>query len=247
LIDSIKAAAKTLAGGIMAAYDQYQGPGGVPGLWESNESDNGYFWWNYGMAWNAIIEYSHLTGDHQYDELIRAGLVHQIGDLDAFMPANQTKTLGNDDQGTWALAALTSAEFGLEDPKDIELLQLAKNVFDVQVQRWNEESCAGGLKWQIFTFNNGYNYRNTMSNGIFFLLAARLAQATKNETYSEWAEKSFDWAQQVGLVSEDYAVYDGTDDRTNCSEINHLQWSANHGIYTDASAIMFNLVGRSYS
>jgi mannan endo-1,6-alpha-mannosidase len=31
------------------------------------------------------------------------------------MPSNQSKTLGNDDQAFWGMAAMTAAETGLED------------------------------------------------------------------------------------------------------------------------------------
>lgn len=226
----------------MAAYDKYQGPGATPGLWEDDNTP--YYWWQFGQTWNSLIEYSQLTGDHQYDDLINEGMVFQLGEYNAFMPPNQTKTLGNDDQASWGLAALTAAEFGFKDPEEVKWIDVAKIVFDTQTMRWDNETCEGGLKWQIFTFNNGYNYKNSMSNGAFFLLSARLAKLTGNATYSEWAEKSFQWSQAVGLVSEDFQVFDGTDDRTNCSEINQMQWTAYNGLYLDAAAIMYSLVSR---
>jgi mannan endo-1,6-alpha-mannosidase len=183
---------------------------------------------------NSLVSYSHLTGDTQYDAMMSEGIRWQLGDHDAFMPANQTKVLGNDDQSYWALTALTAAEVGFSEVQNGELggswEEYAINVFDIQAQRWDESSCDGGLKWQIFSFNTGYNYKNMASNGNFFLLAARLAAYTGNATYAEWAEKSYTWAKNVGLVTEDYQVYDGTDDSTNCSEISHLQWTTHNAV-----------------
>jgi mannan endo-1,6-alpha-mannosidase len=183
---------------------------------------------------NSLISYSHLTGDTQYDVMVSKGIRWQLGYQDAFMPNNQIRVLGNNNQSYWALAALTAAEVGFSEVQNGELggswEEYAINVFDIHAQRWDESSCDGGLKWQIFPFNTGYNYKNMASNGNFFLLAARLAAYTGNVTYAEWAEKSYTWARDVGLVTEDYQVYDSTDDSTNYSEISHLQWTSNNAV-----------------
>lgn len=192
----------------------------------------------------SLVDYSYLTGDNQYDDLLGEGLAHQIGEFDAFMPSNQSKSLGNDDQSTWGLTAMSAAENGFTTNKigNLSWDVLASNVFDTQALRWNEKTCGGGLNWQIYQFNNGYTYRNAISTGNFFLLAARLAKFTGNATYTEWAEKAFNWTQEIGLVSEEYRVFDGTDEtRNNCSDINKIQWSQNIGIYTEAAAHMWNL------
>jgi|TARA_R110002003_G_scaffold805_2_gene21473 mannan endo-1,6-alpha-mannosidase len=194
-----------------------------------------------------LIEYSYLTGDSQYDSIISQALQHQAGDYEAFMPANQTKTLGNEDQSIWGLAAMTAAEVGLPSPpKNLQWLDLAVNVWNTQAQRLDQQetngTCGGGLKWQIFSFNNGYNYKDTPSNGNFFLLSARLAKYTGNTTYSQYADKIFKWSQDIMLVSEDFRVYSGTDDTSNCTTINHVQFTYPHGIYTEGAALMFNIV-----
>lgn len=238
--DSIRATAKTLAGGLAATYSKFQGNGGqAPGLF-NDEDDSGNYWYQFGQAWSALIAYANLAGDSQYNDIITKALVHQVGDYQAYMPPNQTKTLGNEDQAAWGLAALTAAETGLKDPENLKWLDLAKNVFDTQTYRWDDKTCGGGHKWQIFTFNAGYNYKNTLTNGAFFLLASRLAVVTGNKTYTEWAEKSYNWAKTVKLVTDNFTVYDGTDDTTNCSQINRLQWSAAHGLYLEGSAALFN-------
>jgi len=118
-------------------------------------------------------------------------------------------------------------------------------VFDSQAPRWDTGTCGGGLKWQIFTFNSGYNYKNAISTGTFFQLAARLYQYTGNQTYADWATTAYEWATNVGLIDDEYHIFDGTDDTTNCSQINHLQWSANAGLFIYGSAVMYNIVSPS--
>lgn len=237
--DAVRAVAKTLAGGLAATYNKFQGNGGqAPGLFNNGSDDTGNYWYQFGQAWSALIAYSNLTADSQYNDIITKALVHQIGDLKAFMPPNQTRTLGNEDQAAWGLAALTAAENGLKDPQEFKWLEVAKNVFDTQTYRWDDKTCGGGHKWQIFTFNNGYNYKNSFSNGAYFLLAARLAALTGNKTYSEWAEKSYNWSKSVKLITEDYAVYDGTDDKINCTDVNKIQWSVASGLYLEGAAAL---------
>ena len=153
---------------------------------------------------------------------------------------------GNDDQGFWALAAMTAAEQHLPIPSTTSpsppWLRLAQNVFDLQVARWDTSSCGGGLHWQIFTFNSGYNYKNAISAGTFFQLAARLARFTGNQTYADWAEKSYEWTSSVGLIDSDFKVYDGASISNNCRDLNRIQWTYNAATFLYGSAVMYNFV-----
>lgn len=108
--------------------------------------------------------------------------------------------------------------------------------------KWDDSTCGGGLRWQIFTFNAGYTYKNSIANGCFFNIASRLARYTGNQTYADWAEKTWDWMEGVGLISTDYKVYDGTSDTDNCTSIDHIQFSYNQGIYLFGSAVMYEFV-----
>lgn len=163
------------------------------------------------------------------------------------MPPNQTKTEGNDDQGFWALAVMSAAETNFPNPPSDQpqWLALAQAVFNLQAARWDMSTCGGGLRWQIFTFNNGYNYKNSISNGCFFNLAARLAKYTGNNTYAEWAEKTWDWTAAVGLLDNSYYVYDGSDDLLNCSRVNRIQWTYNAGAYLLGAANMYSYTNGS--
>lgn len=170
--------------------------------------------------------------------------MHQVGDNGDFMPANQTRTEGNDDQSFWAFTALMAAEMNFPNPEDDKpsWLSLAQAVFNEQAARWDEDTCNGGLKWQIYSFNSGYQYKNSISNGCFFDLGARLARYTGNTTYAEWAERTWDWAIKVGVIGERYEVYDGTSETNNCSDVNHVQWSYNNGVFLHGAAHMWNYV-----
>ena len=236
--DSIKQAAKTLSVNLRQYYTGDR-VGDTPG----NLPDP-YYWWECGAMFNAFIDYWYYTGDDQYNKITVQAMEHQIGDYNAFMPPNQTKTLGNDDQAFWGMAAMSAAENKLPDLGNGKpsWLSLAQAVFNTQQRRWDQGTCGGGLKWQIFTFNNGYNYKNTISNGCFFNIAARLYKYLGNDTYADWAEKAWEWQLAVGLMTEDYHYYDGTDDNKNCSDINKIQWTYNAGVHMAGAAAMWNAV-----
>lgn len=142
------------------------------------------------------------------------------------------------------MAAMSAAENNFPNPPDNrpQWLALAQAVFNLQAARWDADTCGGGLRWQIYSFNNGYNYKNTISNGCFFNMAARLARYTANNTYADWANKAWDWTSTVGLMSTDYKFFDGTDTTINCSNVNRIQWSYNAGTYLLGAATMYNYV-----
>jgi mannan endo-1,6-alpha-mannosidase len=209
--DNIKQVAKTLSVNLRQYYTGDR-PGDTPG----NLPDP-YYWWECGAMFNAFIDYWYYTGDDQYNGITTQALQHQIGDYSAFMPPNQTKTLGNDDQAFWGMAAMTAAENKLPDLGDgnPSWLALAQAVFNTQ--------------------------KNTISNGCFFNIASRLYKYLGNDTYAEWAEAAWEWELQVGLMSQDYHFYDGTDDKQNCSSVNHIQWTYNAGVHMAGAAAMWNV------
>jgi mannan endo-1,6-alpha-mannosidase len=244
---SIRDAAKTIAASIVERYTNATDvPGGIPGL-----LGDPYYFWENGLAWDSLINYWYQTGDDSYNELIGQALRFQLGENNDYMPANQTKSEGNDDQSTWALAAMTAAESGFPSDALADLnttwADIAIDIFNQQAARWDNETCAGGLRWQIFAFNNGYDYMNSISNGNFYQLASRLSRFTGNSTYIEWSDTVLGWSVNVGLIADELAtlpgaVFDGTDSKDECSDINRIQWSANAGTYLAGAAYAWNAV-----
>jgi len=86
LTDSIKAAAGTVASGMMKYYHGNE-PGQTAGLLVQP-----YYWWEAGAMFGQMIEYWFYTGDSQYNEVVTEGLLAQVGPNNNFMPPNQTKT-----------------------------------------------------------------------------------------------------------------------------------------------------------
>ncbi|KAL1841345.1 hypothetical protein VTJ49DRAFT_7125 [Mycothermus thermophilus] len=245
--DSIKDAASTIAFGLVRYYTgNYTGdtPGNLP---------DPYFWWEAGAMFGALVDYWALTGDDSYNAITQQALTHQGTEKGDFMPTNQTRTLGNDDQGFWGMAAMSAAEnnFPNPPPDQPQWLALAQSLFNQWASRWEEETCGGGLRWQIFTFNNGFNYKNSISNGCFFNIAARLARYTGNQTYADWATRIWNWEESIGLITPEYAVRDGigieplTGECNGTKTMDFNQWTYNAGIFLHGAAVMYNLTNGS--
>ncbi|PQE33159.1 glycosyl hydrolase family 76 protein [Rutstroemia sp. NJR-2017a WRK4] len=234
--DSLKSAARTVAAGLVSYYHGNES-GQVPGLLPPP-----YFWWEGGGMFMTLIDYWRYTGDTTYNSIISQALLFQAGDEADYMPVNQTKDEGNDDQGFWGMAAMLAAESNFENPPSDkpQWLALAQAVFNEMASRWDASTCGGGLRWQIFPFNNGFTYKNSIANGCLMNLGARLARYTGNNTYAEWVERVWEWEQSIGLIDKDYNIYDGSSDTDNCATIVRLQWSYNAGIYLHGAANMYN-------
>lgn len=173
LAASVKAAASQAAFNMMQFYTGNQSgntPGVLPGP---------YYWWEGGAMFGALIDYWYYTGDATYNAVTTQGLLFQVGSGVNYEPANQSFDLGNDDQAFWGMAAMTAAEVNFPNPpsSDPQWLTLAQAVFNRQAARWDNDTCGGGLRWQIFQYNNGYDYKNSISNGCFFNMAARLGMS----------------------------------------------------------------------
>ncbi|KAI9838499.1 MAG: hydrolase 76 protein [Sclerophora amabilis] len=239
---SIKNATRIVARGLMDYYKGNESGGAMVGLLPMP-----YYWWESGAMWGAMVDYYRFTNDSTYNNVTTEGLLSQIGPADDFMVPAQRTTEGNDDQAFWGFAAMSAAEQDYEPTPSgtPSWLQLVINLWNTQVPRWDTSSCGGGFKWQIFKENKGYNYKNSISNGAFFLLAARLARYTGNQTYVDWAEKSWDWSSEIGLIDKDYSVFDGADDKLNCSSLDHTEYSYNNAVYLYGAAVLYNYTNGS--
>lgn len=245
-VDSIIAASDLIAVGLM---DYYNGndTGKSPGMFQDP-----YYWWEAGVAWGALLDYGFYTGNDTYDSLVHSSLLYQSGDYWNYMTFNQTSTEGNDDQAFWGIAAMQAAEKNFTAPGKgwpDTWLYFAQATWNTMAARWDTLHCNGGLRWQIYTWNAGFDYKNMVSNGCLFHLGARLARFTENNTFVDWAEKVWDWAEEVGFManvtnSSDYLrVMDGANVEKNCSNLAPYEWTYNQGLMMSGAAYLYNHTG----
>ena len=142
---SIQRAASQVAHGLMNYYKGNES-GYIPGILPEP-----YFWWEAGAMFGSLIDYWRYTGDSTYNEIVSEAMLWQASSTRDFMPRNQSSTEGNDDQVSWAITALMAAESGFPDPppEDPQWLALAQAVFNQQTGRWDDQTCGGGLRWQV--------------------------------------------------------------------------------------------------
>ncbi|KAG6040910.1 hypothetical protein E4U41_006677 [Claviceps citrina] len=237
--------ATAVARDLMSLYHGHE-PGHIPGVLPGPPSTGlgPYYWWEGGALMGTMIDYWKYTGDATYNSMVMEGMLHQVGNNWNYMPENHTLSLGNDDQGFWGLSAMLAAENKFPDPPadQPQWLALAQAVWNTQADPSRyDKTCNGGLRWQIPPTNQGYNYKNTIANGIFFNMGARLARYTKNDTYARRAEETWDWLWAVQFIdNESWAVYDGADVKTNCSIVVKSQYSYNAGVLAQGAAFMYN-------
>ncbi|KAI1379771.1 glycoside hydrolase family 76 protein [Hypoxylon crocopeplum] len=232
--DSIKDVAKQMAEDLVSFYNGDE-PGQTPGLLPQP-----YYWWEAGAFLGSLVDYWYYTGDDTYNNITQQGLLHQVGPYNDYMPPNQTLTEGNDDQGFWGMAVMSAAEYKFPDPPagQPQWLALAQAVFNTQAARWDPDHCNGGLRWQIFTWNTGFDYKNSISQACFFNVAARLALYTGNSTYADWAARTYDWMVNVKFLDNNYRVFDGGHIEDNCTTITPYEFSYNVGAFLLGSAAM---------
>ncbi|KAH6856230.1 glycosyl hydrolase family 76-domain-containing protein [Chaetomium sp. MPI-CAGE-AT-0009] len=210
---SVKAAAKDVAFVLMSSYKGNQS-GGIPGLL-MDPGEGRYDWWTNALVWSAMIDYWHYTGDDSYNNVT----------------------------ALWGTAAMQAAEVGFPSPPEGEpsWIELAKAVFDNQAARLSaEEACGGGLRMALSPTSALYDSKDTAATAAFLNLGARLYRFTNNETYAEWAERSWNWLTGVGLVDDEFNVWDVAHDGAewNCSHITKLRWSNPATVLLQATAYM---------
>ncbi|KKA29390.1 hypothetical protein TD95_003847 [Thielaviopsis punctulata] len=245
---SIIESARTLAYDTMAYYKGNLS-GNVPGVLPGPPPAGDYYWWEGGALWGAMIDYWHYTGDTSYNDVVKQAMLFQVGEGDDYMPKNYTSSLGNDDQGFWGMSAMLAAETGFENPDSAQpqWLALAQAVFNTQAASDRHDStCGGGLRWQIPSTNNGYDYKNSIANGVFFNLGARLARYTGNSTYATFANETWNWMKNVvKYIDDDYNIYDGGHVEHNCTDINKAQFSYNSAVFLQGAAFLYNFTNGS--
>ena len=120
-----------------------------------------------------------------------------------------------DDSAWWGVAWLKFAE----RTGDKECLATAKAIHAHMAATWQTEK-GGGVLWCL---DPDKQKTNTITNNLFLILSARLAQQTGEVGYKEWARRACDWLKTQQLF-DGTAIVDGPGHRGD-------YWSYNQGTY----------------
>jgi len=190
------------------------------GLWKSTG------WWNAANALTAVIGYCQVSGDRSYLDVAgntftrarrrNAGFINEYFD----------------DNLWWALAWVAARDLTGEQ----RYLDAARAVFAHSLTGW-DGTFGGGLWW-----NQDRRYKNAITNELFLALAARLAQRVPgDQSYQDWALRSWDWLHRSGLIGPGGLVNDGL----SAAGANNggITWTYNQGVILGGLAALHELTG----
>ncbi len=250
--NSVTSAMSNIASDMVSYYVGTQ-PGQVPGLLPGGLSCDPnnptiYCWWEAGAMFGSLINYWQYTNDSQYNPIVSQALQFQRGPDSNFNPPNQSKSMGIDDQAFWSFSAMDAVEANFPESTEQDApswLAMAQAVYNFQKDYWDTTTCGGGFRWQVFSFNAGYNLKNAVSNGGNFQLSARLAYVTRNESYAAWATTVYEWMESSALMQTDPStgtlyIWDNTDSNNNCTDQTRFVWTYNYGTLLVGAAYMYN-------
>lgn len=229
--------------------------GSIPGIMQEP-----YYWYESGVAWGALLDWSIATDNSSLDDLIRYSIEYQSGKYHNYLTVNQSMVEANDDQLVWGMIVMDAAEKNFSSPSSggddsypDNWLYFGQAIFNSVAPRWDTSQCDGGLRWQIYEWNSGYDYKSMVANGGFFHLAARLARFTNNQSYVDWAERIYSWANDTNLLNAihpdaDWSekmvrVRDGVNVKGNCSEPAPYEWTYDQGFMMSGCAYLYNHTG----
>ncbi len=178
-------------------------------------------WWSSACLMDAMLDYAKNSGADVSVEC------RQIFNANKYFAGGGFKNRSYDDCAWWAIAWLKAYDLYGND----EYLQTAQDIFSYMVTGGWDTGCNGGMAW-----HNTYRYKNAITNELFILLAARLAQHQTEPWlkayYTDWSVKAWTWLNQSGVQNAAHLYNDGLDD--NCNNNGGTAWSYNQGVILGA-------------
>lgn len=240
-VESVCETAKKIQQG---EWDYYEGfrPGGWVGMFHAP-----YYWWQAGSAFGGLLDYYFYCqkDNSTLRDVLFEGIYHQAGEDFDYIPVNQTKSEGNDDHCIWGMTTMLAAEKKFKDPPH-SWLEMTQAIYNKLNLKWDTTTCQGGLRWQKIPLHSGYNYKNSISNGCLFHLAARLARFTDIPLYVDNAKKIWEWMETINLLVEKQSniiIHDGVTVSSQCNEITKIRWSYNYGVFLSGCAYLYDYTG----
>lgn len=201
---------------------------GIEGLQAWYNVENGLWdttgWWNAANALTVLVEYMLYSGTSDYLDV--AATTFERNAADRFLNHYY------DDEGWWGLAWVRAYDLTGE----MSYLEMAKTIFADMTAGW-DSVCGGGLWW-----NKERQYKNAIPNELFLQLAARLHNHTPGDTeYLDWAQKTWGWFRQSGMINDHNLINDGLNDQ--CQNNGGITWTYNQGVILGGLVALYQATG----
>jgi predicted alpha-1,6-mannanase (GH76 family) len=194
------------------------------GLWNTSK------WWQAANALETTIDYAMVTNTDIYHEKIR----------NTFEKHKGTKFLDPwfyDDDGWWALAWIKAYDLTGET----RYLDMAKTIFNHMKKGW-DSTCGGGIWWK-----KRRTYKNAITNELFMTIAARLHLRTPGDkgpgSYRDWAQRSWKWFKNSGMINSSNLINDGLND--SCKNNGQTTWTYNQGVILGGLVDLYKITNDS--
>jgi predicted alpha-1,6-mannanase (GH76 family) len=196
------------------------------GQWESAA------WWQQPVVLETLIHFARKVKGDPQDV---AALARQV------FEKNRGSQFINDyfdDTSWWGLCWLSAYDW----TADTRYLKAARVIFEYLAKKgWDNGSCGGGVVWHVSN-----RYKNAITNEQFLRLSLWLYRISvrdghPEQTYLDWAGKSWDWFVQSGMLNPQSLVNDGLDG--NCRNNGQNPWTYNQGVILGALADLYRIKG----
>jgi len=159
--------------------------------------------WTSTVLTTIVIDYSHLTGDHQYFPHI----VALFNDQDVPELLNQK----NDDKLWVVLTYLRGATYATtHDEKWVQpFLQRALLFYNSARDGWDESTCGGGMYWG--QRGGCCSYKNAVTTELWITASVGMYEAFGDESMLEAAIRGWVWFEKSGMINDEGLVNDGLD------------------------------------
>ncbi|KAI8901455.1 glycoside hydrolase [Globomyces pollinis-pini] len=221
------------------------GTTGVQGclLQSSAKNYTGYEWYECGIMWSAMMEYTKVIGDGKYLKVVSDALSQaSAGSTGSFLGKSPkfSETLlgrGNDDILWWAFGPAAAAELLGKDakmPSGVSFLSLAQTTYDQVWGDW-DSSCGGGIWWSRNREGKDRYYKSTISQSQQIYLGARLLALQGDKGFSSQTAQIYNYLVATGLITSDKRILDGINSDTTC-RVNQNLYSYQNGMLIGALA-----------
>lgn len=196
-------------------------------------------WWLSGIAMQTIIDYMQLTGSLEYIGYVWNTIEHQRDPLDWWPEGGGWfRADSTDDTGWWALALVSLFDL----TGSFLCLEIARLDEAYMYDYWVEETCGGGLIWNIPQLE----YKNAIGNEQYIRLAAALHNRIPgDEEYLRKAVQAWEWFRDSGMINSDSLVNDGLTEEAGgrCTNNGQTTWTYNQGVILGGLTELYRATG----